>query len=179
MKNLKTVTIANGCFWCAEAVYDNLKGVENVKAGFTGGKIKNPPYLEVVQGRTGHAEAIQFEYDPEIISYRELLMVFFTTHDPTTLNRQAYDVGTQYRSAIFYRSQEQKKIAEEVIAELNETTFDGKIVTEITEASAFYKAQNDHQDFYKRNTQEPYCRIIIDPKLKKLRHAFADKLKSA
>lgn len=179
MKELKTVTVANGCFWCADTVYRQLEGVENVISGYTGGKEENPSYWGVVKGQTGHAEGIQFEYDPAIISYRELLLVFFTTHDPTTLNRQAYDVGPQYRSAIFYHSEEQKKEAETVIAELNKTTFDGKIVTEVTEASTFYEAEQDHQDFYEKNPEQPYCHIIIDPKLKKLRNAFADKLKSA
>lgn len=176
---METATFANGCFWCAEAVYQRLEGVGEVKSGFTGGKIKNPPYREVVQGRTGHAEGVEFEFDPEKISYRELLLVFFTTHDPTTLNRQQNDVGTQYRSAIFYHSEEQRKTAEEVVKQLNEEVFEDKIVTEITQASPFYVAEFEHQDFYNNHPSQPYCQIIIDPKLRKLRNAFAHKLKES
>jgi len=177
-ENWKTATFANGCFWCTEAVFQRLEGVKNVISGFTGGKIKNPPYREVVQGRTGHAEGIQLQYNAAVIDYQELLMVFFTTHDPTTLNRQQNDVGTQYRSAVFYHSEEQKKVAELVIKQLNEEVFEGKIVTEITEASAFYEAEVAHQNFYNNHTEQPYCQIIIDPKLKKLQALFADKLKN-
>ncbi|MAN27115.1 MULTISPECIES: peptide-methionine (S)-S-oxide reductase MsrA [Mesonia] len=176
---LKTATFANGCFWCTEAVFQRLEGVSDIISGFTGGKIKNPPYREVVQGRTGHAEAIQLKYNPKVISYKELLMVFFTTHDPTTLNRQGNDVGTQYRSAIFFHDQEQQHTAQEVIEYLNKEAFDGKIVTEITAASAFYSAEIEHQNFYNNHPAQPYCQIIIDPKIKKLKSYFSDKLKSA
>lgn len=178
-ENIKTATFANGCFWCTEAVFQRLEGVSDIVSGFTGGNIKNPPYREVVQGRTGHAEAIQLNYDETLISYEELLLVFFTTHDPTTLNRQGNDVGTQYRSAIFYHSEEQKLMAEKVINRLNEEVFDGKIVTEITQASAFYSAEFEHQNFYNNHPSQPYCRFIIDPKIKKLKEVFAHKLRSA
>ena len=178
-ENIKTATFANGCFWCTEAVFQRLEGVSEIVSGFTGGNIKNPPYREVVQGRTGHAEAIQLNYDETLISYEELLLVFFTTHDPTTLNRQGNDVGTQYRSAIFYHSEEQKLMAKKVINRLNEEVFDGKIVTEITQASAFYSAEFEHQNFYNNHPSQPYCQFIIDPKIKKLKEVFAHKLRSA
>ena len=178
-ENIKTATFANGCFWCTEAVFQRLEGVSDIVSGFTGGNIKNPPYREVVQGRTGHAEAIQLKYDETLISYEELLLVFFTTHDPTTLNRQGNDVGTQYRSAIFYHSEEQKLMAEKVINRLNEEVFGGKIVTEITQASPFYSAEFEHQNFYNNHPSQPYCQFIIDPKIKKLKEVFAHKLRSA
>ena len=178
-ENIKTATFANGCFWCTEAVFQRLEGVSHIVSGFTGGNIKNPPYREVVQGRTGHAEAIQLKYDETLISYEELLLVFFTTHDPTTLNRQGNDVGTQYRSAIFYHSEEQKLMAEKVINRLNEEVFEGKIVTEIKQASPFYSAEFEHQNFYNNHPNQPYCQFIIDPKIKKLKEVFAHKLRSA
>ncbi len=175
---LQKATFAGGCFWCTEAVFQRLDGVENVHSGFTGGSIKNPAYREILTGRTGHAESIEFEFDPGKISFRELLLVFFATHDPTTLNRQQNDVGTQYRSAIFYHNKNQKKIAEEVIDLVNqEKTFDKPIVTEVTEASAFYTAEQEHQDFYNQHRQQPYCQYIIDPKIMKLNKLFRDKLK--
>ncbi|MDN3594285.1 peptide-methionine (S)-S-oxide reductase MsrA [Zunongwangia endophytica] len=178
MKNEELATLAAGCFWCTEAVFQRLEGVSDVKSGFTGGFIKNPPYREVVTGRTGHAEGIQFTFDPEIISFQELLLIFFSTHDPTTLNRQQNDKGTQYRSAIFYHSEAQKRIAEQVIAELeNQEVFQDPIVTEVTEASAFYEAEAEHYDFYNQNREQPYCQYIIDPKIKKLNALFAEKLK--
>lgn len=179
MENLKTATFANGCFWCADTVFRQLKGIASVKSGYTGGAIENPDYRQVIQGHTGHAEAIQITYNPAIINYGELLLVFFTTHDPTSLNRQGYDVGTQYRSEIFYHTQEQKIMAEKVIEELNQSTFDHKIVTKLSEAVPFYEAENFHQDFYNLHNEVPYCQIIIDPKLEKLRQYFADKLISA
>lgn len=173
MANAKA-TLANGCFWCTEAVFQRLRGILNVVSGFTGGTIKNPPYREVVMGRTGHAEAIQVEFDDEMISYKTILEVFFSTHDPTTLNRQGYDVGTQYRSAIFYHSEEQKTIAENLIDSLNQHVFVEKpIVTEVTRASEFYQAEEDHQNFYNNNTEFRYCQLIIDPKIKHLRENFA------
>jgi len=170
---MEKVTLANGCFWCTEAVFQRVKGISNVKSGFSGGKIKNPPYREVVEGRTGHAEAIQFNYDENKITYKEILYIFFTTHDPTTLNRQGNDIGTQYRSAIFYHNAEQKKIAKEVIDELNDDVFENKIVTEVTAYTNFYEAEFQHQNFYNNYTQQPYCQIIINPKLKKLRSSFS------
>lgn len=178
VENMKKATFAGGCFWCTEAVFQRLKGVEKVKPGFTGGIIKNPPYREVVGGRTGHAEGIELYYDPTRIDFRELLLVFFATHDPTTLNRQQNDVGTQYRSAVFYHDDDQKQIAEEVIALLEQqNVFENPIVTEITEASAFYEAEAEHRDFYNRHRQQPYCQYIIDPKITKLKELFSDKLK--
>ena len=175
---MKKATFAAGCFWCTEAVFLRVQGVTNVISGFTGGFIKNPPYREVCEGRTGHAEAIQFTYDESIISYSELLAIFFATHDPTTLNRQGYDVGTHYRSAIFYHSEEQKKLAEDCIKYLdNEHIFDDPIVTEISEVTAFYEAEAEHKDFYANHQEMRYCQLIIDPKLNKLKALFKDKLK--
>ncbi|WP_300436213.1 peptide-methionine (S)-S-oxide reductase MsrA [Christiangramia sp.] len=175
---LKKATLAGGCFWCTEAVFQRLEGVEKVISGFTGGSIKNPAYREIITGRTGHAEAIEIEFNPTKISYEELLLVFFSTHDPTTLNRQQNDVGTQYRSAIFYHDEEQKLKAEEVIALLEkEEMFKNPIVTEVSEASAFYQAEQEHQDFYNQHRQQPYCQYIIDPKINKLNKLFSDKLK--
>lgn len=172
-------TLAGGCFWCTEAVFERLKGVDKVTSGFTGGTIKNPAYREIITGRTGHAEAVKIEFDPEIIKYEELLYIFFSTHDPTTLNRQQYDVGTQYRSAIFYHSPQQKEIAEKVISNLeNDGVFDNPIVTEITPAPPFYEAEEEHKAYYTRNPEQRYCQAIIDPKIKKLKQYFTDKLKT-
>lgn len=176
---LKKATLAGGCFWCTEAVFQRLEGVEKVISGFTGGQIKNPAYREIITGRTGHAEAIEIEYDPKRINYEELLLIFFATHDPTTLNRQQNDVGTQYRSAIFYHDVDQKSKAEEVIDLLeSKNMFHDPIVTEVSEASAFYKAEEEHQDFYNQHRQQPYCQFIIDPKITKLKKLFSDKLKN-
>ncbi|RRO14378.1 peptide-methionine (S)-S-oxide reductase MsrA [Flavobacteriaceae bacterium 14752] len=169
---------ANGCFWCTEAVFQRLKGVLKVSSGFTGGTIKNPAYREVVIGNTGHAEAIHIEYDESVIDYEILLYVFFSTHDPTTLNRQGYDVGTQYRSAIFYTNEYQKQVAEKLIQKLNLDTFDNKIVTELKPASDFYEATQEHQDFYNQNTEYRYCQLVIEPKLQVLRDKFSPYLKS-
>lgn len=170
---LSEAILANGCFWCTEAVFLQLKGVEKVVSGFTGGNIKNPPYREVVMGKTGHAEAIQVFYDESIISYNEILYVFFATHDPTTLNKQGYDVGTQYRSAIFYTNEKQKEVAENLIASIEkEGIYHDPIVTEVTPASRFYVAEEEHQDFYQRNTEFRYCQLIIEPKLATLREKF-------
>ncbi len=177
-KNLEKATFAAGCFWCTEAVFQRVKGVEKIVSGFTGGFIKNPPYREVVTGRTGHAEAIQLFYDRAKISYEDLLKIFFTTHDPTTLNRQQNDVGTQYRSAVFYHSEEQKNTAEKVIKNLEEKGyFQDPIVTEVTEADAFYEAEQEHHDYYNQHRNQPYCQIIIDPKIQKLKDSFSDKMK--
>ena len=175
---MKEAIFANGCFWCTEAVFQRLKGVEKVRSGFTGGEIKNPAYREVVMGNTGHAEAIHLTYDETVINYETLLYVFFSTHDPTTLNRQGYDIGTQYRSAIFYADDDQKQTAEKVIQNLNETTFDDKIVTQINPASDFYEAEKDHQDFYNQNTGYRYCQLVIDPKLATLKEKYSNHLKS-
>ena len=176
--NFKKATFAGGCFWCTEAVFQRVEGVENVTSGFIGGTIIYHAYREVVTGRTGHAEAIEILFDPEKISYEELLYIFFTTHDPTTLNRQGNDVGTQYRSAVFYHNEEQKNQAREVIDVLeNEQIYSDSIVTEVTEAGPFYKAESEHDDYYNQHRSQPYCQVIIDPKIKKLQKAFADKLK--
>jgi len=179
-KKIEQATMAGGCFWCTEAVFQRVIGVEKVISGFTGGTIKNPPYREVVTGRTGHAEAIQIHFDPEVVSYEELLHIFFATHDPTTLNRQQNDVGTMYRSAIFYHSEEQKATAERVIKELEEEKiFSDPIVTELNKADAFYVAEQEHHDYYNRHRNQPYCQVIIDPKVKKLKERFSHKLKPA
>jgi len=174
----ETATFAGGCFWCTEAIFKSLKGVETVESGYSGGKTKNPTYREVCTGETGHAEAIQITFDPKVIGFRELLEVFWETHDPTTLNRQGADVGTQYRSAIFYHSTEQKEIAEKYKAELDkEKIFNGPIVTEITPFDKFYKAENYHQDYFDNNRTQGYCQMVIVPKIEKFRKIFKDKLK--
>ena len=171
-------TLANGCFWCTEAVFLRLKGVLTVQSGYTAGHVKNPAYREVCAGTTGHAEAIQIEFDPTVISFNELLEVFFATHDPTTLNRQGHDVGTQYRSGIFYHSEEQKDQAEAMINFLDkEKVFDSFIVTEVTKADVFYNAEAVHDQYYDRNTEQGYCQIVINPKIDKLNKYFNEKLK--
>ncbi len=176
--NLSTATFGNGCFWCTEAIFQRLKGVEKVIPGYTGGTVKNPSYKEVCNGTTGHAEAIQISYDSKIISYRELLDVFFYTHDPTTLNRQGADVGTQYRSAIFYHNSSQKKDAEIIIAQLEaEGVYNHKIVTEIMPFEVYYEAGNYHQNYYNNNKNQGYCRAVINPKLDKFVKKYSKKLK--
>jgi len=181
MKGSQEVAIlAGGCFWCTEAVFERVEGVIRVTPGFIGGTIKNPGYREIITGRTGHAEAIEILFNPEVISYEELLNIFFSTHDPTTLNRQQYDVGTQYRSAIFYKSAEQKAVAEKVILKLEEDKiFENPVVTEVTEAPAFYEAEPEHKEYYTRNPERQYCQAIINPKIKKLKTLFSEKLKKA
>ena len=176
--HLDTAILAGGCFWCTEAVFQRLDGVEEVVSGYTGGTIKNPAYREICTGRTGHAEAVKITFDPSKISYAELLEVFFATHDPTTLNKQGNDVGTQYRSEIFYTTPEQKQLAEDFINLLEkENIFESPIVTAISEAKPFYLAEEEHHDYYNQNKQQPYCQIIIDPKIKKLNNYFSKKLK--
>ena len=171
-------TLAGGCFWCTEAVFSIVKGVEKVESGYTGGSVPNPTYEQVSSGATGHAEAVQVTFDPSVISFREILEVFFATHDPTTLNRQGPDFGTQYRSAIFYHNEEQKATAEKVIAELDkEGIWDSPIVTRVAPFKAFYAAENYHKDYYKRNSNQPYCQQVITPKLVKLQQRFLGKLK--
>ncbi len=175
---LETATLANGCFWCTEAIFQQLEGVESVKSGFSGGTIKNPAYREVITGRTGHAEAIQIEFNPTIITFQEILDVFFSTHDPTTLNKQGYDRGTQYRSAIFYHSEEQRITSEEFIENLNEAkVFESLIVTEVTKFDAFYKAEDYHQNYYNNNKTQGYCMAVINPKLEKFIKKYKNKLK--
>lgn len=173
-----TATLGAGCFWCVEAVFQDLNGVISVASGYSGGKISNPTYREVCSGLTGHAEVCQIVYNPKILSFDELLEVFWTTHDPTTLNRQGNDVGTQYRSAIFYHTDEQRKIAEEYKQKLNEAqAYPNPIVTEIAPYTSFYKAEDYHQNYYNDNGNEPYCRIVIQPKVDKFKKVFKDKLK--
>ena len=173
-----TATFGAGCFWCVEAVFQDLEGVISVASGYEGGKISKPTYKEVCSGLTGHAEVIELVYDPSKISYKELLEVFWQSHDPTTLNRQGNDAGTQYRSVIFYHNEEQKNLAEKYKSELNAAkAFDKPIVTEITPASAFYKAENYHQDYYNLNGSEPYCTFVIKPKVDKVKKVFGDKMK--
>jgi peptide-methionine (S)-S-oxide reductase len=174
---LEKATFGAGCFWCIDAVLRKLRGVEKVESGFSGGHIKNPPYREVVQGRTGHAEVAQVTFDPEIILYQEILEVFFQVHDPTTLNRQGADVGTHYRSIILTHNPEQERIAKEMKQKLDASgIFEDRIVTEIKSFEAFYPAEEVHQDFYDRNEGMPYCTFVIKPKLDKLKRLFADKL---
>ncbi|NAY91047.1 peptide-methionine (S)-S-oxide reductase MsrA [Muricauda sp. JGD-17] len=175
--SFETAILAGGCFWCTEAIFQRLDGVEEVVSGYTGGTIKNPAYREIVTGRTGHAEAIRITFDATKISFVELLEVFFATHDPTTLNRQGNDVGTQYRSEIFYTSPEQKKEAEEFIALLEkERIFNTSIVTAISEEKPFYLAEEEHQNYYNGHRQQPYCQFIIDPKIQKLNKYFAKRI---
>ena len=178
MNQFELATFGNGCFWCTEAIFEQLEGVKKVESGYAGGQIKNPSYKEVCSGTTGHAEVIRLTYDPKVISYRELLDVFFNTHDPTTLNRQGADVGTQYRSVIFYHNEDQKTVANEMINDLeNENVFEDKIVTEVTPINNYYVAENYHQDYYNNNTNQGYCRAVINPKLEKFIKKYKSKLK--
>jgi peptide-methionine (S)-S-oxide reductase len=175
---VETATLAGGCFWCVEAVFDELRGVESVESGYTGGSVERPTYQQVCTGGTGHAEAVRVTFDPSVVSYRELLEVFFTVHDPTTLNRQGGDVGTQYRSAIFYHTPEQREIAEQTIADLNaEKIWDAPIVTEVAPAAEFYTAEDYHQEYFQNNASQPYCRAVVAPKVAKFRQKFLAKLK--
>lgn len=176
--NMDTATFGAGCFWCVEAIFQNLEGVEKVSSGYTGGTVPNPSYEEVCTGVTGHAEVARILFNPEVISFEELLEVFWQTHDPTTLNRQGADVGTQYRSAIFYHNEEQKRLAEEYKRKLNESgAFNNPVITEISPLSVFYEAENYHQDYYRNNGDQPYCRLVIKPKMEKFEKVFKDKLK--
>jgi peptide-methionine (S)-S-oxide reductase len=172
-------TLAGGCFWCLEAVYLNVRGVKKVESGYAGGQVANPTYEAVCTGRTGHAEVVQVTYDPQVINYRELLEIFFTIHDPTTLNRQGADSGTQYRSAIFYHSPAQKTEAEQMIATLDrEKVYDSAIVTQVVPLDRFYPAEEYHRDYYRRNPDQGYCRAVIAPKVSKLRKQWENKLVS-
>ncbi|HEY8784086.1 MAG TPA: peptide-methionine (S)-S-oxide reductase MsrA [Mucilaginibacter sp.] len=176
--NIQKITFGNGCFWCTEAVFKSVKGVKTVTSGYMGGHTKNPAYKDVCTGKTGHAEVIGVEYDADELSFDELLLIFFKTHDPTTLNRQGNDAGTQYRSAIFYYNDEQKQQAEAMIKRLtDERIFDRPIVTEITPAGEFYKAEGYHQNYFSNNPQNPYCAAVIQPKLHKFAKEFAEKLR--
>jgi peptide-methionine (S)-S-oxide reductase len=177
-QNREVATLAAGCFWCIETVYDQLKGVEKVVSGYTGGMIPNPSYQQVCTGTTGHAEAVQVTFDPTVVSFREILEIFFTIHDPTTLNRQGGDIGTQYRSAIFYDSPEQKAIADEVISDLSSKgLWERPVVTEVTRMTEFFPAEDYHQGYYEQNPGQPYCRAVIEPKVAKFRKYYFDKLK--
>ena len=179
MTNLETAVFGGGCFWCLEAVFQRLPGVKSVESGYMGGRVENPTYKQVCTGTTGHAEVVRVSFDPSQISYRDLLDVFFAIHDPTTLNRQGNDVGTQYRSAIFYNSDEQRRESEQVIAELTAThEFSAPIVTALEPAATYYVAEGYHQNYFNENSQQPYCRFIIAPKLEKFRKAFAEKPKA-
>lgn len=176
--NLQTASLAGGCFWCLEAVYDEIKGVHSVESGYAGGYVDNPSYRDVCYGNTGHAEVVQVHFDPDVVSYRDLLNVFFAIHDPTTLNRQGADVGTQYRSAIFYHDDDQKKVAEEVIKDLtDQKLFDRPIVTEVTKLDKFYMAEDYHQEYFARNPYQPYCMAVVAPKVSKFRKHFLELLK--
>ncbi len=178
-QNLQTATVGGGCFWCTEAVFQEVNGVENVVSGYSGGNVPGrPTYREICSGLTGHAEVVQITFDANVISYEDILVIFMTTHDPTTLNQQGADRGTQYRSVIFYHNENQKDIAEVVLKELK-PYYKNPIVTEISPLDVFYEAEKEHQDFYKNNPNYGYCSFVIDPKLNKLRQLHADKIKSA
>lgn len=175
----ETATVGGGCFWCLEAVFQDLKGVERVVSGYAGGSIPNPSYEDVCTGRTGHAEVVQVTFDPSVLSFRDLLRVFFGMHDPTTLNRQGADVGTQYRSAIFFHSPEQEAAAREVIAEIGRAAvWDAPVVTEVSPAAAFYPAEDYHQEYFRRNPGQGYCRVVIAPKVAKFRKEHLARLKA-
>lgn len=176
--NREVATLGGGCFWCLEAVFEQLRGVERVVSGFAGGHVENPTYQKVCQENTGHAEVVQIEFDPNVISFRELLEVFFTIHDPTTLNRQGNDVGTQYRSAIFHHSPEQEQAAREVIAQVTAAEIWGKpIVTEVAALQRFYPAEDYHQGYFRNNPNQPYCSFVVAPKVAKFRQGFLEKVK--
>lgn len=180
MKQLETITLGGGCFWCVEAVFDDLQGVEDVVSGYMGGQSTNPTYEQICTGRTGHAEVIQVKFDPAIISFRGILEVFFAVHNPTTLNRQGNDAGTQYRSAIFYHTAEQKAVAEQVIQSVGGgKVWDDPIVTEVAPATTFHAAEEYHQEFFKRNPHQGYCMAVVSPKLSKFRKNFTKLLKSS
>jgi peptide-methionine (S)-S-oxide reductase len=178
MAQLETATLAGGCFWCLEAVYDQVKGVHSVESGYTNGHVPNPSYQAVCNGTTGHAEAVRVTFDPGVVSFRDLLNVFFTIHDPTTLNRQGADVGTQYRSGIYYHSAEQHQTALDVIKELSDAKlWTNPIVTEIQAVNSYYQAEDYHQEYFARNPQQGYCRAVVAPKVAKFRQYHLDKLK--
>lgn len=179
-QHLDTVTLGAGCFWCVEAIFQQLKGVYSVESGYSGGNVKNPTYKEVCTGTTGHAEVCQITYDPQEISFTEILEVFWKTHDPTTPDRQGGDIGPQYRSAVFYHTNQQKNLAEEMKAKLDAAgVWQDPVVTEVTAFTVFYKAEDYHQEYYFQNTRQPYCSAVITPKLEKFRKVFADKLKES
>ncbi len=175
---LAKATFAGGCFWCTEAVYAQVKGVSRVTSGYIGGELPNPTYKDICTGLTGHAEAVEIEYDPAVVPYEKLLAVFFATHDPTTLNQQGPDIGTQYRSGVFYHDEDQKRIAEDVIKQLDAArVYRRKIVTEVTKATTFYPAEDYHQEYFANNPGQPYCRAVVGPKVAKFRKVFKELLK--
>jgi peptide-methionine (S)-S-oxide reductase len=177
--NTEVATLAGGCFWCLEAVYEQLKGVHKVESGYAGGSTPRPTYRDVCSGTTGHAEVVRVTFDPSVVSYGDVLDVFFATHDPTILNRQGNDVGTQYRTAIYYHSPEQKRVADVKIAELTrEQVFDRPIVTELAPAGEFFKAEDYHQGYFEANPNQPYCQYVVSPKVAKFRKKFADRIKA-
>ena len=177
-RNIETATLAAGCFWCVEAVFDDLKGVEDVVSGYSGGHTENPTYQQVCSETTGHAEVVQIKFDADVLSFYDLLHVFFAVHDPTTLNRQGNDIGSSYRSAIFYHSEAQRETAVEVIEKLNASDiWDSKIVTEVTEFSNFYPAEDYHQEYFANNPNQPYCAAVVAPKVMKFRKMFVERLK--
>ncbi len=179
MPTTETAILGGGCFWCVEAAIKQLQGIESVRSGYMGGRVDNPTYQQVCSGKTGHVEVAEIVFDPAIISYGDLLHVFFTLHDPTTLNRQGNDVGEQYRSVIFYLNEEQKKIANEVIAELTrDKVFRDPIVTAVEPASTFYVAEDYHQDYFANNSMQPYCMFVVSPKVQKIREKYAQRLKA-
>ena len=178
MTQLEQATLGAGCFWCIEAIYQDLQGVTKVESGYAGGHVPDPTYREVCTGNTGHAEVAQITFDPDVISFEDILYIFWRTHDPTTLNRQGADVGTQYRSAIFYHDERQKAIAEKLLAETDASgVWPNPIVTEIAPLDTFYAAEDYHQNYFKDNAFQPYCRVVIDPKVRKFRKEFKDRLK--
>lgn len=177
-KRLETATLGAGCFWCVEAVFDSLEGVEDVVSGYSGGHKADPTYQEVCSETTGHAEVVQIKFDPSVISYADLLRVFFVVHDPTTLNRQGADIGTSYRSAIFFHTSEQADTAGEIISEINAAgIYDGQIVTEVSGFREFYPAEGYHQEYFANNPNQPYCAAVVEPKVAKFRKMFVDRLK--
>ena len=179
-ERIEEATLAGGCFWCLEAVFQEVEGVQSVQSGYSGGRRPNPSYEQVCSGATGHAEVVQVRFDPSVVSYEDLLRIFFVVHDPTTLNRQGADVGTQYRSAIFYHGDEQKQAAERVMQEVaDEQLYPGPLVTQLVPLEAFYPAEAYHADYYRRNPGQGYCQVVISPKVAKFRKKFADKLKAA
>jgi peptide-methionine (S)-S-oxide reductase len=178
LRRKEVATLGGGCFWCTEAIFTQLKGVEKVESGYSGGNLENPTYEQVSAGTTGHAEAAQITFDPDAISFKEILQIFFSTHDPTTLNRQGPDVGTQYRSVIFFRDDKQKATAEQVMKEMaEEKIYDAPIVTQLEPFKAFYRAEDYHRDYFKRHPEQAYCRLVIAPKIAKLRELYLSKLK--
>lgn len=176
--NIQIATLGAGCFWCVEAIFDDLKGVIDVVSGYSGGERENPTYQEICTGSTGHAEVIQVKFNPDEISFKEILLIFFSVHDPTTLNQQGNDIGTQYRSAIFFHSEEQRRVAQNVIVEIENSGIWGKpIVTEITEFQKFYSAEDYHQEYFTNNPNQPYCSAVVAPKVAKFRKNFLEKLR--